>query len=91
MSTNLYLNAKRQIIVVETGKEYTQVKSFGLGQTPTKITRAVLASDKPEEVYIKWVRGLMAWGHGRGNHINALQEWLASLAAEGWTPVWSEL
>ena len=86
---SLSLTAKRQIIVIETGKEETQEKSFSLWSTTTTTAQIVLASDKPEEVYINWIVDMNGFEDDRQEHIDDLRNWLAGLDAEGWTPAWS--
>lgn len=56
MSMNLHVDAVRSVTVTKTGKASVQKISFGLWQTPTDVTYAILASPDDKQAYINWVR-----------------------------------
>jgi hypothetical protein len=57
MSTNIHISATREVSF----RTPTGVKSephtiyFSVWQTPSKVSRAIVASDDPTQVYIDWV------------------------------------
>lgn len=55
MSTNFYIYASRDCIAKKTGFEFTQTREIDVWQTPTGITREILASDNPLQAYKDWV------------------------------------
>ncbi len=55
MSTNLHVNGVREVTVNKTGKLDLQFTKFDLWQTPTKVTREILASDNHAQSYRDWV------------------------------------
>lgn len=56
MSMNLYVEATREVTVTKTGKSSVQKISFGLWQTPTEVTYAILESPDVKQAYINWVK-----------------------------------
>lgn len=55
MSMNLYVDATREVTVNKTGKHSTQTSVFQVYQTPTKVTRQILAALDKALAYIEWV------------------------------------
>lgn len=55
MSTNIHFSATREIIVVKTGKRDTQQISFNEWQTPSEVTRQIMASPDREQAYKDWI------------------------------------
>lgn len=58
MSTNFHIAASRNIIVTKTGMSDTQYCNYQTWQTPTTITRAIMASSNPVAAYKTWVMGI---------------------------------
>ena len=56
MSMNVYIRAERKVQVIKTGKEVKQTSTFHAWQTPTHVTREIVASPTPIEAYKNWVR-----------------------------------
>lgn len=55
MSIDLDIVRKREIQVLKTGKIEIQTDHFSPWNSPAKITREIIASDNPLELYIEWV------------------------------------
>ena len=55
MSINIYLNAVRDIKVLNTGITEKQIESFDLWQTPSKVTTNILVNKNGLKTYKKWV------------------------------------
>lgn len=55
MSMNLHVTGFRTVIVEKTGKKDIQYARFNLNQTPTNVTRAILASGNRVQGYKDWV------------------------------------
>jgi hypothetical protein len=58
MSTNLHLYAKREILIVKTGKLDTQSIHYDLYQTPTKVTEKCLKSENILQTYFDYVMSI---------------------------------
>jgi len=58
MSTNVHLQGTRQVTVNKTGKNSIQTISVGLLQTPSNISRTIIQSDDPKQVYFDWVMSI---------------------------------
>lgn len=58
MSTNLHIQAVREIIVVKTGVKTTQTQSISVWQTPTSVTFELIKAVDPLEAYFEWVRSV---------------------------------
>jgi hypothetical protein len=58
MSMNLHVNGTRQVTVTKTGKSSTQTTKFGLWQTPTDVTYAILEAPNVKQAYIDWVKSV---------------------------------
>jgi len=58
MSTNLYVSASREVIVLKTGEPSIQSENFSVYQTPTQITYDILASDDKAQSYRDWVNSI---------------------------------
>ena len=59
MSMNIYITANRKITFKKkNGKRSGEVQTiaFNAWQTPTAVTRAILASANPAAAYIEWVK-----------------------------------
>lgn len=56
MSMNIYIEAKREVIVTATGEKDFQWKRFDAWQTPTNVSYAIVNSDNPLESYVNWVK-----------------------------------
>ena len=62
MSTNVYINAVRDVIVIKTGEKSQQSKKFNAWQTPTKVTYNIIGKDGLEEkikAYADWVLSII--------------------------------
>ena len=57
MSLNLEIHGVRQIVVTKTGKEDTQRISYDTWQTPSKVTKEIIASGDPVKAYCAWLLG----------------------------------
>lgn len=56
MSTNIHVRATREIIVVKTGVSEIQTQTCSMiWQTPTVITKAIMACEDKKQAYIEWV------------------------------------
>ena len=55
MSMNIHFVATRKILVIKTGKTDTQEIKFSEWQTPSAVTRAIMASDDQINAYKAWV------------------------------------
>lgn len=57
MSSNIHWVATRWVIVEKTGARIEQAEYFeNPYQTPTSVTRQIMASNAPNEAYTDWVR-----------------------------------
>lgn len=56
MSTNIHVRATREIIVVKTGVSEIQSQTCSMiWQTPTVVTKAIMACEDKKQAYIEWV------------------------------------
>ena len=55
MSTNIYFNATREVVVVKTGRTDSQCVSFGTWQTPCIVTAQIMSSKDPVQAYKDWI------------------------------------
>ena len=55
MSMNFYISGQREITVNKTGAQETQHINYQPWQTPTVVTREILASADPVAAYKAWV------------------------------------
>ncbi len=60
MSTNLHIIGVRDVTVNKTGEQSKQHISFNVYQTPTKVTRQLLASNDVIQAYKDWVNSYRA-------------------------------
>jgi len=56
MSMNIYLIAHRKIKVLKTNKIETQIKEIDVLQTPTNISRKIMASNDKMKEYKNWIK-----------------------------------
>jgi hypothetical protein len=56
MSMNVYITARREVVVVKTGEKSVQTEHFDALQTPTKVTYEIVGSANPIQAYKDWVR-----------------------------------
>jgi len=52
---NLYIFGTQECKVIETGEPFTRHSQFKTMQTPTEVTRKLLASEDVAQAYIDWV------------------------------------
>ena len=55
MSINIHFIATREVKVIKTGKINTQEISFNEWQTPSDVTRKIMASANPVQAYKDWI------------------------------------
>lgn len=55
MSMNIDIWGTREVVVTKTGAKDTQTCQFDCWQTPTTVTRAILATSDPIQAYKDWV------------------------------------
>ena len=55
MSTNIHFHASRAVMVLATEKLDRQTVAINVWQTPTSVTRKIIAADDPVEAYVEWV------------------------------------
>lgn len=55
MSTNIHFIATREVQVIKTGKINTQEIKFNEWQTPSDVTRKIMASADPVQAYKDWI------------------------------------
>lgn len=54
MSTNIHFYGQREIQVVKTGHLETQTMPIEVWQTPSRVTREILAAEDPVAAYVSW-------------------------------------
>ena len=55
MSMNIHIEADREIEIVKTGKRETQTIFFDEWQTPTEVSKHIMAQPDRIQAYIDWV------------------------------------
>ena len=82
MSMNLHVRAGYDV-VFPNGEKTKRYENFELWQTPTKVTREILAQDNKLEAYIKWANDK--------RHEKEVREWVKYWEKRGVKIEWFEM
>lgn len=90
MSTNIHLQATREVTVNKTGKIESQTIFFDCWQTPTEVTKKILGSSNPSQTYFDWVKSISDSKNSIDYtyHIKDVKNWIVSVEKAGYDIEW---
>ena len=89
MSTNIHLQATREITVNKTGKVETQTIFFrDCWQTPTEVTKKLLENSNPAQAYFDMVKNISEDTIYSTSHIKDVKKWIKGVELEGYVTEW---